>query len=63
MRLSLESYAVSIVNRSYVGSMETVWRVIILWGFMVKLMWRLSGNLIFLVSSIETPENLNTNLP
>ena len=28
---------------------------------MVKLMWRLSGNLIYHVFSMKTPENLQTN--
>ena len=54
----LEKYFVSMKCRNYVDSMEvdTVYG-----NFMVKLIWRLSGNLIHLVFSMKSSDNLETN--
>ena len=39
--------------------METVWRMILLYGdFMVKLIWRSSGDLIYHAFSMKIPDNL-----
>ena len=55
---SLEKYFVSITRRNYVDNIETE----TFYGdFLVKLMWRLFGNLIYHVFSMKTPGNLRTN--
>ena len=60
--LTLEQYFVSIICGNYVGSMETVWKSDTFHGdFIVKLIWRLSGNFICHVLSMRAPDNLRTN--
>ena len=62
MQTSLDNYIVSIIYRSYVDSMETVRKVIFYGDLMLKLIWRLSCNLIYLAfSKKKNPDNLKTN--
>ena len=55
---SLEKYLVSVICRIFADSMESDTSY---GDFMVKLIRRLSGNFIYYVFSMETPDNLQIN--